>query len=141
MRRHLDKRHDLSQSRLRHLPQHACHDPPERRRAHGDRVFQDTPSRERLKELIAAMDITIRALLRENTLQGTLPRRSQVTDEQLIDRMLAHPILIIRPIVVTPKGARLYRPSEVVLEILPNPEIGRFVKEDGEIVEAPAFKA
>ena len=64
-----------------------------------------------------------------------------MTDEQLIDRMLAHPILINRPIVVTPKGARLYRPSEVVLEILPNPEIGRFVKEDGEIVEAPAFKA
>jgi arsenate reductase len=63
------------------------------------------------------------------------------TDEQLIDQMLAHPILINRPIVVTPKGVKLCRPSEAVLEILPNPNIGRFVKEDGEIVESRAIKA
>ena len=56
------------------------------------------------------------------------------TDDQLIDVMLEHPILINRPIVITPKGARLCRPSETVLDILPNPEIGRFVKEDGEVV-------
>jgi arsenate reductase len=52
----------------------------------------------------------------------------------MIDAMIAHPILINRPIVVTPRGARLCRPSEVVLEILDNPEIGEFVKEDGERV-------
>ena len=50
--------------------------------------------------------------------------------------MLAHPILINRPIVVAPKGVKLCRPSEVVLDLLPNPHIGRFVKEDGEIIEA-----
>jgi arsenate reductase len=50
--------------------------------------------------------------------------------------MMQHPILINRPIVVTDKGVRLCRPSEVVLEILPNPNIGRFVKEDGEVIEA-----
>ena len=55
--------------------------------------------------------------------------------------MLAHPILINWPIVVTPKGVRLCRPSEVVLEVLANPEIRRFVKEDGEVIEATALKA
>jgi arsenate reductase len=50
--------------------------------------------------------------------------------------MMQHPILINRPIVVTDKGVRLCRPSEVVLEILPNPNVGRFVKEDGEVIEA-----
>jgi arsenate reductase len=96
------------------------------------------PSRETLKELISAMGISVRALLRE---KGTPykelglddPKR---TDDELIDRMLAHPILINRPIVVTPKGVRLCRPSEAVLDILPNPDIGRFVKEDGEVVNA-----
>ena len=57
-----------------------------------------------------------------------------LTDEQLLDAMMAHPILINRPIVVTPKGAKLCRPSEAVLEILPNPDLGEFVKEDGEVV-------
>ena len=55
-------------------------------------------------------------------------------DDQLLDFMIAHPILINRPIIVTPKGARLCRPSETVLDILPNADIGRFVKEDGEVV-------
>jgi arsenate reductase len=101
------------------------------------------PSREKLKELLAAMGISIRALLRE---KGTPYKELGLedpkwTDEQLIDQMLAHPILINRPSVVTPKGVKLCRPSEVVLEILPNPEIGRYVKEDGEVVEAPALKA
>jgi len=50
--------------------------------------------------------------------------------------MLEHPILINRPIVITPKGVRLCRPSEAVLDVLPNPNIGRFVKEDGEVVNA-----
>ena len=94
------------------------------------------PSREKLKELIAAMGIPVRAVLRE---KGTPYHHLGLgdpkwTDEELIDFMLAHPILINRPIVVTPKGVRLCRPSEVVLEILPNPDIGGFMKEDGEIV-------
>jgi len=56
------------------------------------------------------------------------------SDDELIDFMMQHPILINRPIVVTPRGARLCRPSELVLEILPNPDIGDFTKEDGEVV-------
>ena len=94
------------------------------------------PSRERLKELIAAMGISVRELLRE---KGT-PYASlgladpKWTDEQLIDFMLAHPILINRPIVVTPKGTKLCRPSEAVLPLLPAPLRQPFVKEDGEVV-------
>jgi len=95
------------------------------------------PSRERLVELIAAMGGGPRALLREKgTPYADLSLGdSKWTDDQLIDFMVLHPILINRPIVVAPKGVRLCRPSERVLEILPNPKIGRFVKEDGEIVE------
>ena len=94
------------------------------------------PSRERLVELIAAMGITPRELLRrKDTPYDALglddPKWS---DEQLIDFMLAHPILINRPIVVTPLGVVLARPSEAVLDILPNPDIGPFTKEDGEVV-------
>jgi arsenate reductase len=97
------------------------------------------PTRERLKELIAAMGIPVRALLRE---KGTPYAElglgdTKWSDDQLLDFMLTHPILINRPIVVTPKGVRLCRPSEAVLDILPNPNIGRVVKEDGEVVEAP----
>lgn len=104
--------------------------------------LKNPPSRERLKELIAAMGIPVRALLRQ---KGTPYAElglgdPQWTDEELIDFMIAHPILINRPIVVTPKGARLCRPSETVLDILPNPDVGRFVKEDGEIVDASARK-
>lgn len=96
------------------------------------------PSREKLQGLIAAMGISVRSLLREKgTPYAELglddPQRS---DDQLIDAMLAHPILINRPIVVTPIGARLCRPSEQVLAILPNPHIGRFTKEDGETIDA-----
>src|ERR1700687_3168368 len=96
------------------------------------------PTRERLKELIAAMGIPVRALLRE---KGTPYAElglgdTKWSDDQLLDFMLNHPILINRPIVVTPKGVRLCRPSETVLDVLPNPNIGRFVKEDGELVEA-----
>jgi arsenate reductase (glutaredoxin) len=58
------------------------------------------------------------------------------TADELIGFMLAHPILINRPVVATPKGVKLCRPSEAVLDILPNPNIGRFVKEDGEIIDA-----
>ncbi len=94
------------------------------------------PSRERLVELIAAMGITPRKLLRE---KGTPFAQlglgeAKWSDEDLIDFMLTHPILINRPIVVTPLGTRLCRPSEAVLDILPNPDIGPFTKDDGEVV-------
>lgn len=94
------------------------------------------PSREKLAELIAAMGISPRDLLRE---KGTPYAELGLgdpkwTDHQLLDFMLAYPILINRPIVVAPKGTRLCRPSETVLEILPNPDIGPFTKDDGEIV-------
>jgi arsenate reductase len=94
------------------------------------------PSRDELADLIRAMGITPRELLRE---KGTPYDElgladSKWSDDQLIDAMIAHPILINRPIVVTPKGTRLCRPSEAVLDILPNPAIGPFTKEDGDVV-------
>ena len=94
------------------------------------------PSRETLEALIAAMGIPARALLREkgtpfHELGLADPKWS---DDELIDQMLAHPILINRPIVVTPLGTRLCRPSEVVLDILPDAQKGAFTKEDGEAV-------
>ncbi len=93
------------------------------------------PSRARLVELIEAMAIPARALLRQ---KGTPYAElgladAQWSDDQLIDFMLAHPILINRPIVVTPKGVKLCRPSEAVLDLLEHP-VESFVKEDGEIV-------
>lgn len=93
------------------------------------------PSRARLVELIAAMGITPRELLRE---KGTPYAElglgdPALTGEQIVDAMLAHPILINRPIVETPKGTRLCRPSEAVLDLLDNP-VTSFAKEDGEIV-------
>jgi arsenate reductase (glutaredoxin) len=94
------------------------------------------PTREKLLQLIGAMDISVRDLLRE---KGTPYRELDLgdakwTDDELIDFMLAQPILINRPIVETPKRARLCRPSETVLDILPNPDIGFFEKEDGQVV-------
>jgi arsenate reductase len=101
--------------------------------------LKNPPTRERLKALIAAMGIPTRALLRE---KGTPYAQLGLgdpkwSDDELLDFMIAHPILINRPIVVTPKGVRLCRPSEAVLDILPDPNIGRFVKEDGDVVDAP----
>ena len=92
------------------------------------------PSRETLRGLIGKMNVPVRAVLRK---KGT-PYEDlglddpKWTDEQLLDFMLAHPILINRPIVVTPLGIRLCRPSETVLEILPQPQRGGFSKEDGQ---------
>ena len=96
------------------------------------------PTREKLQSLIKAMGISPRDLLRE---KGTPYAELGLADpkwidEHLIDQMMDHPILINRPIVETPKGVKLCRPSEAVLEILPNPHIGRFVKEDGEVIES-----
>jgi arsenate reductase len=91
------------------------------------------PSREQLADLIRRMGIAPRELLRR---KGTPYDQlglddPALTDDQLIDAMIAHPILINRPIVVTSLGVKLCRPSEVVLEILPNPQRGPFAKEDG----------
>jgi len=93
------------------------------------------PSREMLVQLIGRMGIPARALLREkNTPYADLGLGDpDLTDDQLLDAMLAHPVLINRPIVVSPKGVRLCRPSEAVLDLLP-PQQGAFVKEDGERV-------
>ncbi|PZR09188.1 MAG: arsenate reductase (glutaredoxin) [Azospirillum brasilense] len=94
------------------------------------------PTRDKLQELIARMGIPVRALLRE---KGTPFAElglgdDSLTDDQLLDAMMAHPILINRPIVVTPLGVKLCRPSEAVLDMLPNPQRGAFAKEDGEKV-------
>jgi len=94
------------------------------------------PPRERLIELIAAMGARPRALLRE---KGTPYAELGLgdpkwSDDELVDFMMANPILINRPIVVTPLGTKLCRPSETVLDILPNPDIGPFTKDDGEVV-------
>ena len=94
------------------------------------------PSKERLQQMLQAMGIGARALLRE---KGTPYEElgladPQWTDDQLVDYMVQHPILINRPVVVTPLGAKLCRPSELVLDILPQPQLGAFTKEDGEVV-------
>jgi arsenate reductase len=93
------------------------------------------PSRALLAQLISRMGITVRALIREKgTPFGELGLGDPALgDEALLDAMMTHPILINRPIVVTPIGVRLCRPSEAVLELLP-PQQGAFVKEDGEHV-------
>jgi arsenate reductase (glutaredoxin) len=96
------------------------------------------PSRDRLVELIDAMGLSPRDLLREKgTPYAELGlEEDRWSDGELVDFMLAHPILINRPIVETPKGTRLCRPSERVLDILPSPLAEDFVKEDGEVVKA-----
>lgn len=100
--------------------------------------LQTPPSREELVSLIARMKVPVRDVLRR---KGTPFEElglddPALTDDQLIDAMLAHPILINRPIVVGPQGVRLARPSEVVLEILDQPLTQDFIKEDGEVVPA-----
>ncbi|HHY3037028.1 TPA: glutaredoxin-dependent arsenate reductase, partial [Enterobacter hormaechei subsp. steigerwaltii] len=84
--------------------------------------LETPPSRAELVKLIADMGITVRALLRKNVepFEALGLAEDRFTDEQLIDFMLQHPVLINRPIVVTPLGTRLCRPSEVVLDILPD---------------------
>jgi arsenate reductase len=94
------------------------------------------PSRDRLAELIRRMGVPVRAVLRE---KGTPYAElglddTSLSDDRLLDAMIAHPILINRPIVETPLGVRLCRPSEAVLDILPDPQRGAFAKEDGERV-------
>lgn len=94
------------------------------------------PDRDRLVSLIHEAGLTVRQAIRQkDTPYASLGLDDQsLTDDALLDAMLANPILINRPFVVTPKGVRLCRPSEAVLDILENPDIGPFVKEDGGVV-------
>jgi arsenate reductase len=100
--------------------------------------LKNPPSRARLVELIKAMGISVRALLREKgTPYGELGLENpKWSDDQLLDFMIEHPILINRPIVVTPNGTKLCRPSEAVLDLLDHPAAS-FVKEDGDVVSFP----
>lgn len=98
--------------------------------------LETPPSRDQLVALIAAMGMQVRELLRKNVppYEALGLAEDRFSDDELIDAMLAHPILINRPIVVTPLGTKLCRPSEVVLDILPDQQKGAFAKEDGEQV-------
>lgn len=98
--------------------------------------LETPPSRDELVKLIADMGIKVRALLRKNVepYEQLGLAEKVFSDDQLIDFMLQHPILINRPIVVTPLGTRLCRPSEMVLDILTDEQRGAFTKEDGESV-------
>ena len=98
--------------------------------------LETPPSKEQLKKLISDMSIPVRDVLRQ---KGTPYEELDLgnekwSDEELFDFMMAHPILINRPIVVTPIGTKLCRPSEVVLDILVDAQLGAFTKEDGEVV-------
>ena len=98
--------------------------------------LETPPSKEQLKKLIADMGIPVRDVLRQ---KGTPYEELDLgdakwSDEELLDFMIEHPILINRPIVVTPLGTKLCRPSEVVLDILVERQLGAFTKEDGEVV-------
>lgn len=94
------------------------------------------PTRALLVQLIARAGLTPRTMLRE---KGTPYAQlglgdPALTNDQLLDAMMAHPILINRPLVVTPRGVKLCRPSEAVLDLLPAPQRSAFAKEDGEVV-------
>ncbi|EMD6371009.1 arsenate reductase (glutaredoxin) [Morganella morganii] len=98
--------------------------------------LETPPAKDVLVQLIADMKITARELLRKNVepYKQLNSENNLYSDEQLIDFMLHYPILINRPIVVTPLGVKLCRPSEVVLDILPNQQQSEFIKENGQIV-------
>ncbi|AVI00510.1 glutaredoxin-dependent arsenate reductase [Citrobacter amalonaticus] len=99
--------------------------------------YLDTPpTRNELSNLISDMGISVRTLLRKNVEPYELLGldEDKFSDEQLIEFMIQHPLLINRPIVVTPLGTRLCRPSEMVLDILPEGQKSSFTKEDGEKV-------
>ncbi|GAB3303444.1 arsenate reductase (glutaredoxin) [Luteimonas notoginsengisoli] len=98
--------------------------------------LKDPPDRETLAGMIAAMDVPARDVLRakEAAYAQLHLDDPSLGDDALIDAMLEHPVLIQRPIVVSPLGTRMCRPSEAVLDLLPSPQRGPFAKEDGEVV-------
>lgn len=98
--------------------------------------LQTPPSKDELIQLIKDSNLTVREAIRKNVdpYKDLEIEQDQWTDEQLIDFMVQYPILINRPFVVTPKGTRLCRPSEMVLDILETHNLGYFAKEDGEII-------
>lgn len=98
--------------------------------------LQTPPSKDELIQLIKDSGLTVRETIRKNVdpYKDLELEQDHWTDEQLIDFMVQYPILINRPFVVTPKGTRLCRPSEVVLDILDSKNLGYFAKEDGEVI-------
>ncbi|EXB67360.1 arsenate reductase [Acinetobacter sp. 25977_6] len=98
--------------------------------------LQTPPSKDELIQLIQDSGLTVREAIRKNVdpYKELELEQDHWTDEQLIDFMVQYPILINRPFVVTPKGTRLCRPSEVVLDILDSKNLGYFAKEDGEVI-------
>jgi arsenate reductase len=98
--------------------------------------LETPPSKEQLKKLISDMSIPVRDVLRQKgtPYEALDLANAKWSDDELLDFMMTHPILINRPIVVTPMGTKLCRPSEAVLDILEEPQRGAFAKEDGEVV-------
>ena len=98
--------------------------------------LQTPPSKDELIQLIQDSNLTVREAIRKNVgpYKELELEQDHWTDEQLIDFMVQYPILINRPFVVTPKGTRLCRPSEIVLDILDSKNLGYFAKEDGEVI-------
>ena len=92
------------------------------------------PSRERILELVAAAGMSLRQAIRQKDTPYAALGLADASDDALLDAIEAHPILLNRPFVETPIGTRLCRPSAVVLDILENPDIGPFTKEDGEAI-------
>ncbi|WP_375452178.1 arsenate reductase (glutaredoxin) [uncultured Devosia sp.] len=106
--------------------------------------LQTPPGRDTIKGLVAASGLTLRQALRQKDTPyaGLGLDNPHLDDAALLDAIAMHPILLNRPFVVTQQGTRLCRPSEVVLDILPNPDIGPFTKEDGEVIlNAPGRRA
>ena len=98
--------------------------------------LRSPPTRERLIELIKEMGVPVRDVIRRNVepFEALGLAQPSLSDDQLIDAMVAHPILINRPIVVTDKGTKLCRPCEAILDLIDASKIGPFTKEDGEVV-------
>lgn len=101
--------------------------------------LKDPPTRETLRQMIADAGLTVReALRRKGTPYDALGLDdARLTEDALLDRMMEHPILINRPFVITPRGTRLCRPSERVLDLLPEGAVIEFTKEDGEVIRRP----
>ena len=96
--------------------------------------LETPPSRDRIMELVGAAGMSLRAAIRQKDTPYAALNLADASDDALLDAVATHPILLNRPFVETPIGTRLCRPSEVVLDIVENPDIGPFTKEDGEVI-------